>query len=428
MLKIPEMDSTIHWVYFQDEAPTEAQILSTTLNFEVNVGILEGLGYFNSSIDTVYVRGTINGWGTGNQMDFNSFSGTYEESAIPFNTTVGADVGYKYFIKWDASRDDESSSNYLAGIKHDASGWEEPGVTGGGDRYFKTVEADNQPKRSEFYNGVEPKALLTANNVDGGSIAVTFSIDMSPAVQNTSQPFDAANDSVYLFIDTPFFALTNDITVPGDGGSNFLNITPEERERLRFTDDNNDMIYELELELILPTLNHIGFRVAYGEPTAADGSLFVHGSGFAAGRRHYQYIQPIVASSGQVTWPSTYTLPQLTWKASDLDWETPPDYNTPNTSAEDEAELVREFALNQNYPNPFNPTTNISFSLADAAPVKLTVYNLLGQEVATLISGKVMNAGTHNVAFNAASLSSGVYIYRLEAGSFVSNKRMTLIK
>jgi hypothetical protein len=118
----------------------------------------------------------------------------------------------------------------------------------------------------------------------------------------------------------------------------------------------------------------------------------------------------------------------LTWKAEDLDWETPPDYNTPTTSSEEELEIVDEFALNQNYPNPFNPTTNISFSLKDAAPVKLTVYNLLGQEVATLISGKVMNAGTHSVAFNAASLSSGVYIYRLEAGSFVSNKRMTLIK
>jgi len=428
MLKIPEMDSTIHWVYFQDEAPTEAQILSTTLNFEVNVGILEGLGYFNSSIDTVYVRGTFNGWGTGNQMDFNSFSGTYEESAIPFNTTVGADVGYKYFIKWDASRDDESSSNYLAGITHDGSGWEEPGVTGGGDRYFQIVDAENQPKRSEFFNGVEPKALMTSANVDGGAMTINFSIDMSPAVQNTSQPFDTANDSVYLFVDTPFFALTNGITVPGDGGDQWLLISDEEREKLRFTDDDGDMIYELALELQLPTLNHIGFRVSYGEPTSDDGSLFTHGSGFAAGRRHYQYVQPIVAENGSVSWPSSYTMPTLTWKVDNLDWETPPDYNTPTTSSESEVEVVREFALNQNYPNPFNPTTNISFSLADAAPVKLTVYNLLGQEVATLISGKVMNAGTHTVAFNASSLSSGVYIYRLEAGSFVSNKRMTLIK
>ncbi|HCD52338.1 MAG TPA: hypothetical protein DEQ34_07820, partial [Balneolaceae bacterium] len=79
-------------------------------------------------------------------------------------------------------------------------------------------------------------------------------------------------------------------------------------------------------------------------------------------------------------------------------------------------------------PNPFNPTTNISFTLPDAAPVKLTVYNVLGQQVSTLISNKTMTAGTHTVAFDASALSSGIYIYRLEAGSFVSNKRMTLIK
>ena len=121
-------------------------------------------------------------------------------------------------------------------------------------------------------------------------------------------------------------------------------------------------------------------------------------------------------------------MPTITWVSENLDWETPPDYNTPTTSSELDESMVKKFALEQNYPNPFNPTTNISFSLADASPVKLTIYNLLGQEVARLISGKVMNAGTHTVAFNAASLSSGVYLYRLEAGSFVSNKRMTLIK
>jgi len=420
-------DTTFQWDYFSGKRPSDSPVLNTTLNFEVNVGILEGLGYFNSSIDTVYARGTFNGWGQ-NQMAFNSFSGTYEASNIPFKTTVGADVAYKYYVKWDKSRDDESSVNYLAGIIHDQSGWEEPGVTGGGDRLFSIVDGENQPKRSEFFNGVEPKALMTSANVEGGSITVNFAIDMTPATDNAAQPFDASNDSVYLFVDTPFFALTNGITVPGDGGGNWLTISDEERESVRFTDEDGDMIYTLALELQLPTLNHIGFRVAYGEPTSQDGSLFVHGSGFSAGRRHYQYVQPIVAENGAVTWPSSYTMPTLTWKIDDLDWEAAPDYNTPTTSAENETEVVREFALNQNYPNPFNPTTNISFSLADAAPVKLTVYNLLGQEVATLISGKVMNAGTHNVAFNAASLSSGVYIYRLEAGSFVSNKRMTLIK
>ena len=425
---IPEEDTTLKWVYFNDTPPSETPILSTTLNFEVNVGILEGLGYFNSSIDSVFVRGSFNSWSVQNEMTFNSFSGTYEESNIPLNVPVGAEHKYKYYLKWDASRDDQTSTNFLAGITHDGSGWEEPGVTGGADRQLIIEDAANQPKRSEYFNGVEPKALLTPNNVDGGAITVTFSIDMSPAVQNASAPFDVSNDSVYLYVDTPFFVLTQGLIVPGDAGENFMTMPDEMRERLRFKDDDGDMVYTLDLDLQLPTLNHMGFRVGYGEPTSQDGSMFTHGSGFDAGRRHYQYIQPIVAGDGSVTWPSSFTLPTLTWVAEDLAWETPPDYNTPTTSSELDDSMVRKFALEQNYPNPFNPTTNISFSLADASPVKLTIYNLLGQEVARLISGKVMNAGTHTVAFNAVSLSSGVYLYRLEAGSFVSNKRMTLIK
>ena len=425
---IPDHDTTLKWVYFNDTPPSNTPVLSTTLNFEVNVGILEGLGYFNSSIDTVYVRGTFNGWNTENEMAFNSFSGTYEESGVPLNATVDSEVKYKYYIKWDASRDDEASTNFLPGITHDGSGWEEPGVTGGADRFFTIEDAANQPKRSEFFNGVEPKALLTSQNVENGAVSVTFSIDMSPAVDNASAPFNASNDSVYLYVDTPFFALSNDIIVPGDDGSGILNMTNEQREALRFNDEDGDLVYELVLDLKLPTLNHIGFRIGYGEPTSQDGSMFVHGSGFNAGRRHYQYIQPIVSNEGVVTWPSSFTMPTLTWVSEDLAWDTPPDYNTPTTSSELDESMVKKFALEQNYPNPFNPTTNISFSLADASPVKLTIYNLLGQEVARLISGKVMNAGTHTVAFNASSLSSGVYLYRLEAGSFVSNKRMTLIK
>ena len=91
-------------------------------------------------------------------------------------------------------------------------------------------------------------------------------------------------------------------------------------------------------------------------------------------------------------------------------------------------EIPVQFTLSQNYPNPFNPTTNISFTLANAVEVNLTVYNLLGQKVGTLISGKTMTSGVHSVEFDATRLTSGIYVYRLEAGSFESNKRMMLIK
>ena len=147
--------------------------------------------------------------------------------------------------------------------------------------------------------------------------------------------------------------------------------------------------------------------------------------GTDAGRRFYQYVQPSVSATGDVTWPSTFAFPTLTWTADTLPFEQAPSYATSN---ETETEVAGEFRLEQNYPNPFNPTTNISFALPNAANVRLTVYNVLGQQVATLINGKTMTSGTHAVAFDASALSSGMYIYRLEAGNFVSTKRMMLIK
>lgn len=89
--------------------------------------------------------------------------------------------------------------------------------------------------------------------------------------------------------------------------------------------------------------------------------------------------------------------------------------------------LPTKFDLDQNYPNPFNPSTNIKFDLPVNADVQLSVYNMLGQKVMTLVNGK-MEAGFHQVTFNAGSLASGMYIYRLDAGSFVSTKKMMLIK
>ena len=91
----------------------------------------------------------------------------------------------------------------------------------------------------------------------------------------------------------------------------------------------------------------------------------------------------------------------------------------------------QEFELFQNYPNPFNPSTRIQYSLEKAAEVTLKVYNLLGLEVATLVNGH-QEAGSYAVPFNTnkgtLALSSGVYFYRLEAGSFVSTRKLVLIK
>ena len=93
----------------------------------------------------------------------------------------------------------------------------------------------------------------------------------------------------------------------------------------------------------------------------------------------------------------------------------------------DEAPIASRYELGQNYPNPFNPTTHIRFNIPETANAKLTVFNVMGEEVATLVNG-VMQAGGHTVSWNAASMPTGVYFYQLESGNFSQTKKLLLVK
>jgi hypothetical protein len=85
------------------------------------------------------------------------------------------------------------------------------------------------------------------------------------------------------------------------------------------------------------------------------------------------------------------------------------------------------FELNQNFPNPFNPSTFISFSLAENSNVTLEVFDAAGRKTSTLLN-EYKSAGNYRMQFNASMLSSGIYFYKLTAGSFVSTKKMILVK
>ena len=97
------------------------------------------------------------------------------------------------------------------------------------------------------------------------------------------------------------------------------------------------------------------------------------------------------------------------------------------TSVEEIAGVPVEYNVSQNYPNPFNPTTKINFSIPQSEYVNLKVYNVIGQEVATLVN-KELNAGNYSVDFNAENLSSGIYMYTINAGSYTITKKMMLVK
>jgi len=100
----------------------------------------------------------------------------------------------------------------------------------------------------------------------------------------------------------------------------------------------------------------------------------------------------------------------------------------PEVSVPRESETIPSpFSVSQNYPNPFNPSTTIGYSLPERSEAKLTVFNTLGQHVATLVQGET-EAGYHEVRFDGSGLSSGVYFYRMQAGDFVQTRKLLLLK
>jgi len=102
----------------------------------------------------------------------------------------------------------------------------------------------------------------------------------------------------------------------------------------------------------------------------------------------------------------------------------PPDVNVPVVSSK----LPEQFMLHQNYPNPFNPSTTIQFDLVQRTEVTLKIYNILGQDVLTLLNTAPLSSGVHRITFDGSRFPSGIYIYRLETPNFSSSRKMVLLK
>ncbi len=95
--------------------------------------------------------------------------------------------------------------------------------------------------------------------------------------------------------------------------------------------------------------------------------------------------------------------------------------------SETEYSLPAEYSLGQNYPNPFNPTTHIPYSIASTTKVTLKVFDVLGREILELVN-EVKSPGHHTATFDGQKLSSGIYFYSLQAGSFSETKKLILLK
>ena len=442
-------DTTLQWKFFNGERPTteDVDLIETDVQFAVNVNVLINLGIFDDALDAVELRGNFQGWSGGDELTFNPTLDRYQltRSYSGDNlVAVGQRYAYKYFILWDDSREDDESPNYVPNLSLGA-GWEEPGTTGGSDRIYFIENAPVQRTYPEdpgyvFYNDLAGASVILEDFIEGTpeTYPITIRIDMSRAttVPDAEERFVPGQDSVFIAFEEQIFALTQGFGTGPEHVEESSNIFRNENYLLE--DTNGDGIYEITIDAQLPSVNALGFVIGYGQPNVGEGAISWNGGGFGSGRRYYQFITPVSVEDFDgilvSTWPAEPELAVLEWFGGEafndepLTVETAPDYAAiANTADDGNVQTPVAYSLDQNYPNPFNPTTTIRFTIPETQDVRLDVYNILGQRVATLVNTQ-MTAGTHNVPFDAARLASGMYIYRLQAGEFVQQRKMMLIK
>jgi hypothetical protein len=160
------------------------------------------------------------------------------------------------------------------------------------------------------------------------------------------------------------------------------------------------------------------------------GSLVVIGSQIVAGAGDGIYVSRL----DYLRWTRTTSMTAYSFALGDSNlyaatntgiWQYPLSKLSVSVKPTSPAEAPSTFSLEQNYPNPFNPSTVIEFSIPRSAYVALKVYDVLGKEVATLLS-ESLPQGTHTVKWSAKGLSSGVYFYRLNANEFTEAKKLVL--
>lgn len=134
----------------------------------------------------------------------------------------------------------------------------------------------------------------------------------------------------------------------------------------------------------------------------------------------FNYIAP--AAPGTDTIFATVTSGTPAWN-----WAPSKRVVVANLSGVKNNQVAREFKLNQNYPNPFNPQTNISFELPKASNVTVKVFDMIGNEVLTLLDSR-LESGTHEISWNASGYSSGVYFYKLITDGYTATRKMMLVK
>ena len=383
--------------FWQNSDPN-VQLGDGNILFGIDMSVMTDAGIFDPVTDSLQIRGGFNGWND-SDADITNMSQDFLNAnkftiQIPFdNAEVGSVQNYKYFVDLADTGD----------IWND--GYERPLSQGGGNRDVEFMASETQEAGVYYYDDVHPDWFVP----EGTTLEVTFNVDMTNAT-TLGEPFDPATDLVYWLCEQPSF-----VRVMGWEDSYTMTV-------FQLTDDNTDMVYSGTLVVNGPAWNAFEYRYIFKDVSA--GTFTSEPQGYS----DFAYRVRYASMTGANAFTSPYTMPTDTWiddEDKSAEWEAQPSGWV--NSVRNLDELANSFELSQNYPNPFNPSTLIKFSIPQSNKVTLKVYNLLGQEVGTLVNQE-MQAGSYEVKFNASQLASGIYFYTINSGNFTATKKMMLLK
>lgn len=384
---------------FWNNKNPNVEIKDGVISFSVDMSVLERLKVYDPANDVLQIRGGFNGWSDTDkersvmQQDFLRPSNWF--LLVQFlKTEVPSTQEYKYYVVLKNP-----------GIWTD--GWERPLSMGGGNRTVTFKGLPNQEEPKAYYDDVHPAFIIP----EGTSVSIKFRVDMKDAFDPTKIAIPMkAEDKLYWIAEQPLFA-----RIMGW-------VDKDEMTEFEMKDPDGDKIYEGTLTVKGPAFNAFEYR--YGIQRAADKSWKIEEAGFGKNAYRVRYIP----QTGPSKFTQPYTAPNDKWTDKADKSDQVESWPAGLSDIRDlENGLPTNYSLEQNYPNPFNPTTTIRFAIPKDEMVSLKVYNVLGQEVSTLVNQN-LKAGSYAFDFDASKLTSGVYFYTIQAGKFNETRKMLLLK
>ncbi len=429
-------DTTLAWVYFNNEKPTvRANPDTIKITYRANLAQAAASGGFNVTTDTLYVRSgyfnTTNESGRSKMMV--RLSGTVFQVSDTIITAKKKLMDYQYYTIRDGQEIRENYYNF----------------------FFSGPVASEAERRQVLIDSLASKTtaqvvLDTATSItvarrqpvfsNGRKLAhkvnVKWEVDLRPAYYQVKLGGDSLSDiqGTYTIHTSEVDSIMKwGVWINGpaaggwsnDGGDWGLPLASNLLKKMYDNGTNGDRvagdsIFTRQI-LAAPESTAIGTKDRVGQTF----KFGIRGGDNEGGKGGFgnNHNENIVDTDTIYTLSSQFgSINPAFYDAWNYDLHKP---QKPTSVIDADKPLVYELA--QNYPNPFNPTTKIEYSIPLQSQVELKVYNVVGQEVATLVN-EVQKSGIHSVKFSASNFASGVYFYRLVAGNFVSVKKMVLVK